>query len=112
MTNTAHRALDGLCRDGDGVDFDRIRDLDAPGRSRLNLGNAEKVNEQELMSERHRIESSRCRAFLQPAAGESDPTSQRLVLPEGPGSVPSIRALRSTHQLGKRSHHHRMKVCL
>jgi hypothetical protein len=38
MTNTAHRALDGLCRDGDGVDFDRIRDLDADVYAGQELG--------------------------------------------------------------------------
>jgi hypothetical protein len=35
---------------------------------------------------------------------KDDPTSQRLVLPEGPGSQYLIRALRSNHQVGKRSH--------
>jgi hypothetical protein len=41
---------------------------------------------------------------------KDDPTSQQCLLPEGPGSITPNRVLRSTHQVGKRSHQPSDKV--
>jgi hypothetical protein len=102
----AYRALESLCGDGDGVDVDRIRDPDADAYAEQKLGLTSAMRKSTNGSNPSGIASNPPDAAhsFNPQQVKDDPTSQQWVLPEGPGSVPSIRALRSTHQVGKRSH--------
>ena len=91
MTNTAlppaYRALDGLCGDGDGVDVDRILDLDADVYAGRELGltsamRKKSTNKSSYPSDIASTPPDATHSF-NPRQVKDDPTSQQLVLPEG-----------------------------
>jgi hypothetical protein len=104
----AYRGLESLCGDGGGLVVDPIRGTEAGlyAGQELGLTSAMRKKPENNGSYSGDIASDppdAARSFY-PRQVKDDPTSQRLVLPEGPGSIRSDRALRSGHQVGKRSH--------
>jgi hypothetical protein len=97
-----------LCGDGGGLVVDPIHgtDADVYAGQELGLTSAMRKKPANNGSYPGDIASDPPNAAhsFYPRQVKDDPTSQQLVLPEGPGSVPTIRALRSTHQVGKKSH--------
>jgi hypothetical protein len=80
-----------LCGDGDGVDVDRIRDPNADVYAGQELGLPSAMRKKSTNdSNPSGIASNPPNAAhsFNPQQVKDDPTSQQLVLPEGPGSVP------------------------